>query len=44
MKRYEVIITPEAESGIVAAFQFIHELLDIHAKSLLRILKTYGLG
>jgi len=31
VKRYEVIVTPEAELGIVEAFQFIHERSPMNA-------------
>ena len=38
MKKYEVIVTPEAEAGIVAAFRYIHDRSPQSASKWLRAL------
>ncbi len=38
MKTYEVIVTPEAQLGIVAAFEYIHERSPLNAEQWLRAL------
>lgn len=36
MKKYEVVVTPEAEAGIISAFQYIDERAPINAERWLR--------
>ena len=38
MKKYEVIVTPEAEAGILAAFRYIHDSSPRNASRWLRAL------